>query len=104
MILVRRSRPPVLDDPIGRAQQQQIGAAPREQSHRYHARDPVDRIFQPDRIADRQPVHIQDLVPDVAIESGQIASRTLRRLARKLGEWTYQSFASASVGQLVKMP
>ena len=42
-------------------------------------------------------VHVQDLVPDVAIESGQITSRTLRSLARKLGEWTYRSFASASV-------
>jgi hypothetical protein len=43
----------VLLDPIGSPQQQEIGAAPGEESHGHHPGDPVDRIFQSDRIADR---------------------------------------------------
>src|SRR3989449_9512338 len=40
--------------------------------------------------------HVQDVVPDVAVESGQLGSR-LGRLAARLARWTYGSFQSISV-------
>jgi colanic acid biosynthesis glycosyl transferase WcaI len=42
-------------------------------------------------------IHVQDLVPDVALESGQMTSRFLVGAARTVARWTYRSFRSASV-------
>ena len=42
-------------------------------------------------------IHVQDLVPDVALESGQIKSRLLLGGARAVARWTYRSFRSATV-------
>jgi len=44
----------------------------------------------------RVHLHVQDVVPDVAVESGQLGSR-LGRLAARLARWTYSSFRSVSV-------
>ena len=42
-------------------------------------------------------LHVQDLVPDVALESGQLRSRLFVRVATVVARWVYQSFQSASV-------
>lgn len=45
----------------------------------------------------RVHLHVQDVVPDVAIESGQLGSGLGIRLARRVARWTYRSFPSVSV-------
>jgi len=45
----------------------------------------------------RVHLHVQDVVPDVAIESGQLGSRVAVRLAGRVARWTYRSFPSVSV-------
>jgi colanic acid biosynthesis glycosyl transferase WcaI len=45
----------------------------------------------------RVHLHVQDVVPDVAIESGQLGSRLGRALATGVAHWTYGSFRSISV-------
>jgi len=42
-------------------------------------------------------LHVQDLVPDVALESGQLRRGFLSRIATSVARWTYRSFRSASV-------
>src|SRR2546426_2881757 len=45
----------------------------------------------------RAHLHIQDVVPDVALESGQIAGSWLRHWATLLARWTYRGYRSCSV-------
>lgn len=45
----------------------------------------------------RVHLHVQDVVPDIAMESGQLGSGFLARLARRVARWTYRSFRSVSV-------
>ena len=45
----------------------------------------------------RVHLHVQDVVPDIAMESGQLGSGLLVRLVRRLARWTYRSFRSVSV-------
>ena len=45
----------------------------------------------------RVHIHVQDVVPDVAVESGQVTSQFLLRCATAVARWTYGSFGSASV-------
>ena len=45
----------------------------------------------------RVHLHVQDVVPDIAMESGQIGSGLGMRLARRVARWTYRSFRSFSV-------
>lgn len=45
----------------------------------------------------RVHLHVQDIVPDVAVESGQLGSGVTLRLARRVARWTYRSFSSVSV-------
>lgn len=45
----------------------------------------------------RVHLHVQDVIPDVAVESGQLGSGVTGRLARWIAQWTYRSFRSASV-------
>jgi colanic acid biosynthesis glycosyl transferase WcaI len=45
----------------------------------------------------RVHLHVQDVVPDIALESGQLGSGFVVRLARRVARWTYQSFPSVSV-------
>jgi colanic acid biosynthesis glycosyl transferase WcaI len=45
----------------------------------------------------RVHLHVQDVVPDVAMESGQLGSGLGRILASVLAHWTYGSFRSVSV-------
>lgn len=45
----------------------------------------------------RVHLHVQDVVPDVAMESGQLGSGFVVRLARWAARWTYRSFRSFSV-------
>jgi glycosyltransferase involved in cell wall biosynthesis len=45
----------------------------------------------------RVHLHVQDVVPDIAMESGQLGSRLLARLAGRVARWTYRSFMSVSV-------
>ena len=45
----------------------------------------------------RVHLHVQDVVPDVAIESGQLGSGLGLKLARCVARWTYGSFRSVSV-------
>jgi glycosyltransferase involved in cell wall biosynthesis len=45
----------------------------------------------------RVHLHVQDVVPDIAIESGQLGSGVLLRLIRGVARWTYRSFRSVSV-------
>jgi colanic acid biosynthesis glycosyl transferase WcaI len=44
----------------------------------------------------RVHLHVQDVVPDVAIESGHLGSGIGLRLAGQLARWTYRSFQSIS--------
>src|SRR5713226_1867401 len=44
----------------------------------------------------RVHLHVQDVVPDVAVESGQLGSGMRLRIARQLARWTYRSFESVS--------
>ena len=45
----------------------------------------------------RVHLHVQDVVPDVAMESGQLGSGLAAKLARGVARWTYRSFLSTSV-------
>jgi colanic acid biosynthesis glycosyl transferase WcaI len=45
----------------------------------------------------RVHLHVQDVVPDVAVESGQLRSGWAARLAERIARWTYRSFRSVSV-------
>jgi colanic acid biosynthesis glycosyl transferase WcaI len=45
----------------------------------------------------RVHLHVQDVVPDIAMESGQLGSGLGLRLARRVARWTYRSFRSFSV-------
>jgi colanic acid biosynthesis glycosyl transferase WcaI len=45
----------------------------------------------------RVHLHVQDVVPDIAMESGQLGSGLVMRLARRVARWTYRSFRSFSV-------
>ncbi len=45
----------------------------------------------------RVHLHVQDVVPDIAMESGQLGSGLGVRLARRVARWTYRSFPSFSV-------
>lgn len=45
----------------------------------------------------RVHLHIQDLVPDVAIESGQLRLGAARAVAGSVARWIYSSFGSVSV-------
>jgi colanic acid biosynthesis glycosyl transferase WcaI len=45
----------------------------------------------------RVHLHVQDVVPDIAVESGQLSSGLLVRLVRGVARWTYRSFQSVSV-------
>ncbi len=45
----------------------------------------------------RVHLHVQDVVPDIAMESGQLGSGFAVRLARAVARWTYRSFRSVSV-------
>jgi colanic acid biosynthesis glycosyl transferase WcaI len=45
----------------------------------------------------RVHLHVQDVVPDVAMESGQLGSGLGRILASGVARWTYSSFRSVSV-------
>ena len=45
----------------------------------------------------RVHLHVQDVVPDVAMESGQLGSGLGVRLAGRVARWTYRSFRSVSV-------
>lgn len=45
----------------------------------------------------RVHLHVQDVVPDVALESGQIRASSLRLGAALLARWTYRAYASCSV-------
>jgi colanic acid biosynthesis glycosyl transferase WcaI len=45
----------------------------------------------------RVHLHVQDVVPDVAMESGQLGSGVAARLAVRLARWTYRGFPSVSV-------
>ena len=45
----------------------------------------------------RVHLHVQDVVPDVAMESGQLGSGLAARLANRVARWTYRSFPSTSV-------
>jgi hypothetical protein len=42
-------------------------------------------------------LHVQDVVPDIAVESGQLRSPLARRAAIRLARWTYGSYRSISV-------
>lgn len=48
-------------------------------------------------IGSRVHLHVQDVVPDVALESGQLSSRMAGGLARRVARWTYSSYRSLSV-------
>jgi colanic acid biosynthesis glycosyl transferase WcaI len=48
------------------------------------------------RLNARVHLHVQDVVPDVALESGQLGPGTGLRMARRLARWTYRSFESVS--------
>jgi glycosyltransferase involved in cell wall biosynthesis len=45
----------------------------------------------------RVHLHVQDVVPDIAMESGQLGSGVAMRLAKRVARWTYRSFRSFSV-------
>ena len=45
----------------------------------------------------RVHLHVQDVVPDIAIESGQLGTGLGARLAARVARWTYGSFRSVSV-------
>jgi len=45
----------------------------------------------------RVHLHVQDVLPDVAIESGQLGSGLGAMLATRLARWTYRAFSSVSV-------
>ena len=45
----------------------------------------------------RVHLHVQDLVPDIAMESGQLGSGLVVRLVGRVARWTYRSFRSVSV-------
>lgn len=45
----------------------------------------------------RVHLHVQDLVPDVALESGHVRSRVVSWGASAMARWVYRSFRSASV-------
>ena len=45
----------------------------------------------------RVHLHVHDVVPDVAIESGQLGAGLTGRVARRVARWTYRSFSSVSV-------
>jgi colanic acid biosynthesis glycosyl transferase WcaI len=45
----------------------------------------------------RAHLHVQDVVPDVAAESGQLGSHFGRAIAGRLARWTYGSYRSVSV-------
>jgi colanic acid biosynthesis glycosyl transferase WcaI len=42
-------------------------------------------------------LHVQDLIPDVAAESGQLESPWLRRFSTAIARWVYRSYKSLSV-------
>jgi putative colanic acid biosynthesis glycosyltransferase WcaI len=48
-------------------------------------------------LGSRVHLHVQDVVPDVAIESGQLGSGLMGRVAGRVARWTYRSFRSVSV-------
>jgi colanic acid biosynthesis glycosyl transferase WcaI len=45
----------------------------------------------------RVHLHVQDVVPDVALESGQMRSGLASRIAGSVAQWTYRSYCSVSV-------
>ncbi len=45
----------------------------------------------------RVHLHVQDVVPDIALESGQLGSGLRLTMARGMARWTYRSFRSFSV-------
>ena len=48
-------------------------------------------------LGSRVHLHVQDLVPDVALESGLLGSGLARRVTQRVARWTYRSFRSVSV-------
>ena len=52
----------------------------------------LSRVFRA-----RVHLHVQDVVPDIALESGQLGSGLGITLARRIARWTYRSFRSFSV-------
>lgn len=45
----------------------------------------------------RVHLHVQDVVPDIALESGQLGPGLLVSLVRRMARWTYRSYQSVSV-------